>query len=257
VRSGGQITILDPEYYLKDRPEDDALPSQLAELLHVSLTKVPLRVEGGNVLSNGQGLCLTSTSFPLKNAKLGYSSQQAMELLRKFYGFEHIAMIPHLSRESTGHVDMYAMFISPQVVLVGAYDSQVDAENAAQVDEAARFLATVPTKSGRLRVVRVPMPSNSDGIWRSYTNVLFANDLLLVPTYSDIAYQAQEKVLEMYQRLMPGVEVIGINADSLARAGGALHCVSLNIPWLEGRFPPPGRWDRHRYQADRGMLALR
>jgi agmatine/peptidylarginine deiminase len=250
VQIDGRITILDPQYYLSDRPEDDDVPTQLGALWRVPVTKLPLRVEGGNILSNGQGLGITSTSFVLKNAKIGHGYEQAMEMLRQYYGFEHIALIPHLEHGTTGHVDMYATLLAPNVVVLGQYDPRADPVNAAKIEEAAKFLATVPTRSGPMQVVRIPMPPHSDGVWRTYTNVLYVNDTLLVPSYSDVHPSLQAKVFETYQRLLPGWEIIAIKADTLIRAAGALRCVSLNIPWLQDRFPPPD-------VGYRGISALR
>ncbi len=36
-----------------------------------------------------------------------------------------------------------------------------------------------------MQVVRIPMPSHKDGNWRTYTNVIYANGVVLVPQYPD------------------------------------------------------------------------
>ena len=37
---------------------------------------------------------------------------------------------------------------------------------------------------------------------------------------------------DTYRRLLPGREIVTVDATSLARTGGALRCVTLNIPYL-------------------------
>src|SRR5258705_5123928 len=92
----GAITILDAEYLETDRPEDDKAPSDLAALLRLPVSPVPLICEGGNLLSNGQGLCVTTLSLAARNGRRGYSPQQTNEVLAKYYGFRQIIVLKPL-----------------------------------------------------------------------------------------------------------------------------------------------------------------
>ena len=76
------------------------------------------------------------------------------------------------------------------------------------------------------------MPTNADGIFRSYTNVVFANNVLLMPSYGpdDATCDAAKAI---YQRLLPGREVQTIDASAIIAMGGALHCLSLNLAAIE------------------------
>jgi len=238
------ITILDAEYLEADRPEDDKAPSELAALLRLPVAPVPLTCEGGNLLSNGQGLCLTTSSLATRNAPRGYSPHMTTEILSKYYGFRQIVMLKPLLSEPTGHVDMFATFVSPNVVVVGEYDPKIDPVNADILNENAEVLSKGRTPLGPLRVVRIPMPSNRGGIWKTFTNVIYANDTLIVPTYGDSEPDAQRQAMETYARLLPDWEVVGINATSVIKQRGSLRCVSINIPWLEHVFPAPSEFKR-------------
>src|SRR3954471_24797230 len=240
----GAIKILDAEYLEADRPEDDKAPSELAALLRLPVAPVPLTCEGGNLLSNGQGLCLTTSSLPPRNAPRGYSPQMTTEILSKYYGFRQIVMLKPLLSEPTGHVDMFATFVSPNVVVVGEYDPKIDPVNADILNENAEVLSKGRTPLGPLRVVRIPMPSNRGGIWKTFTNVIYANDTLIVPTYGDSEPDAQRQAMETYARLLPDWEVVGIDATSVIKQRGSLRCVSINIPWLEHVFPAPSEFKR-------------
>jgi len=61
-----------------------------------------------------------------------------------------------------------------------------------------------------------------------------------VPTYSHVKPSLQREALDVYRRLLPGRTVVGINADTLARSNGSLHCIALNVPAaaLEGLRKP-------------------
>ena len=81
-----------------------------------------------------------------------------------------------------------------------------------------------------MRVHRIPMEPGSDGVWRSYTNVIYANGVLLVPSFTDADQARQAKAMALYSRLLPGWKIESISCDSLCRNEGLLHCIARNIP---------------------------
>lgn len=241
-RRDGSITILDAEYLEADRPEDDKAPSELASLLRLPVSQVPLVCEGGNILSNGHGVCLTTTTLAARNASRGYSMGAINEILSKYYGFRQICVLKPLLSEHTGHIDMFATFVAPNVVVVGEYDPKVDPVNADILNENARMLSNSRTSFGPLRVVRIPMPSNHGGLWKTFTNVIYANGTLIMPTYGAAEAESEKVAMETFARLLPGWEVVGIDATSVIKQRGSLRCVSINIPWLEHVFPAPSEY---------------
>ena len=74
------------------------------------------------------------------------------------------------------------------------------------------------------------MPPGSSESWRTYTNVIFANGRLLVPTYPDIDEAGWRRTVELYRRLLPEWDVVGVDANELIVVGGALHCISATVP---------------------------
>jgi hypothetical protein len=74
------------------------------------------------------------------------------------------------------------------------------------------------------------MPPRTDGAFRTYTNVIFANGRLIVPTYSTVEPDVQAAALALYRRLLPQWEIIEIDCEEMIPLGGALHCVSMNVP---------------------------
>jgi agmatine/peptidylarginine deiminase len=127
---------------------------------------------------------------------------------------------------------MFATFTAPNVAVVGSYDRTEDPDNSDILNDAARVLAGQKTPHGDMKVVRIPMPPHADGIWRSYTNVIFANGVLLVPQYPDVSPELDKKALEVYAGLLPDWKIVGIDARTLITKRGALHCVSINVPAL-------------------------
>ncbi len=220
----------DAEYPDPRRRLDDVVPTRLAALFGASVFPLPMVLEGGNLLTNGQGLALTTQTAMLRQVG-GYVSEASFrQLLSQHLGIDSLVILEPLHGEPTGHVDMFACFTGPDTVLVGQYDPKEDPENAALLDRNAAILAGCRTSAGPLRVIRIPMPGHRDGIWRTYTNVIFANRLLLVPTYPTADPTNTQRVLEIYRRLLAGWKVIGLDTSRLIPIGGGLRCITLGIP---------------------------
>lgn len=199
--------------------------------------EVPLNMEGGNFLSNGQGLILTSASVAQTNAAR-YTGNKIAAILGQYFGSEQWASLPPLHGERTAHVDLFATFLAPDFLVIGSVNEKEDEINARSLDEAAAKLEGFSTLAGPLRIGRIPMPSSRDTYFRSYNNVIFANGLLLVPIYPNVDAKLDRRVLDIYREFLPGWEVMGLDLSSLATKGGGLHCLSTNVPPAVRVNPP-------------------
>ena len=230
----------------EDRGLDDNMPNLFGELLGLPVVDAPLTMSGGNLLSNGDGLCVTTVAAAIalrKEFKGGEAvavteeeMQPVLEAFGKYFGFRKWICFNVLKGEPTGDVDMFVTFTAPDVAVVSRLDPAVDAVNAAVLDEAAAKLAGVQTSRGPMRVYRIPMPPRQEGRWRSYNNVVFANGTLLMPRYADEDPEMLAEAMYLYARLLPGWKIVGVGADSLTTVNGFLHCITRNVPWF---VPPP------------------
>ena len=229
--SAGKLLAYDAAYDRPGRARDDAATRSIADGFQVAATDTQLRWQGGNLLSNGEGLLVTTTQSINANIEFGNDVDTVTHFLQHHFGLRQVVVLEHLQGgERTGHVDMFGCFTSPDTIVVGAYDEAVDPRNAAVLDRNAARLAEVRTSRGKLNVVRVPMPTNEDGVWRSPTNVVFNNGILLVPVYPDVDPTRGEEALILYRRFLPDWEVVGIDASTMARHQGGLRCVTLYVP---------------------------
>jgi agmatine/peptidylarginine deiminase len=253
----GRPVVIDAVYSL-DRANDDRVPEGLARLLNVRVVQMPLRIDGGNLLSNGDGLAIT-TNYLFDENQFGELDEEVLrDVLRENYGLSRIAVLEPLLGEPTGHVDMFATFTSANTVVVGQYDPKVDPANAAILDRNANQLSRLRTKKGPLRVVRIPMPPHDDNGWRTYTNVIYANGVLLVPTYGELDASTRTEAMITYKKLLPGWRVVAVDSSRLIESNGALHCISMNLGPL-GRlpeFPPPRRHEAEQIEPIHEEIAL-
>lgn len=250
--SDGTVRIVDAEYRgtgeRGDRVVDDEFPAFVGRTLGIPVLPLPLSLEGGNVLHNGDGLLVTSTRVIDQNRARSFTLEEMGELLHSRFGSRSWVYVRPLEGEPTGHADYFMCFVRRNHVVIGSYDPAYDAANAEILDEAARVMAGQPTLMGPMMVERIPMPPRSaSGAWRSFCNVLFVNGVLLMPSFSDVDPALERKAKETFERLLPSWKVVPIHADTIAEKRGVLHCVGVCIPAyvdvssLLARAAPSGR----------------
>ena len=230
--TGGGVRVLSAHYsrFEERNWDEDDLPLAVARLLRLPVVRTPIIADGGALLTNGAGLCLFSADYLELNKRAGLSEEFVTASLKRITGASEVIYLRPLHGEPTRHVDWFVTFPSADTVLVGDYTS-IDHENARLLDEHARRLAQVQTASGPLRVVRIPMPPHGkDWFGGTYTNVVYANRQLLVPTWKEASPDSQQRALDLYRELCPDREIVAIPSDLLGKLGGSLHCAVLNLP---------------------------
>jgi agmatine deiminase len=221
---------VDPGYGKPSRTADDAVPAAVARQFQATLSTTELTWHGGNLLSNGRGLVLTTIQAVNANIEAGHDTGTIKRFLGGQLGAVQIVALEPLRGENTSHVDMFACFTSADTVVVGDYSQSVDRVNAAVLDRNAERLAGVRVGNGKLKVVRIPMPSNRDGVWRTYTNVVFVGGTLLVPGYPRVSMVSQRRAMAVYERCLPDWKVVSVDLRALIRHEGGLRCISTYVP---------------------------
>lgn len=237
--SDGRVVILHPAYPFVGRQNEAVVPAAMASLLDLPRRRVPLAVEGGNLLSNGRGVALFTGALAEVNRMHGfdYDLPQVRALLSEHFGFSQPLALEPLLSHRTLHVDMFCTFTGPDDVVVGWVDPRRDPAGAAALDRNAAILDGLPTQGGRLRVSRIPMPPYDGNACRTYTNVIYANGRLLVPHYRGVDSGLEREALATYAALLPGWEIVQIDCGDVITGGGALRCLSAHVPWLHDHFP--------------------
>jgi agmatine/peptidylarginine deiminase len=235
-RTDGSVLLADflyePPKEMERRPLDEAFGKVLGDVLSLPVQPVPLTVEGGNLLTNGEGLVVTTHSIIPRNASRGYDASRVENILGNAFGYNRWTRVPGLIGEATQHADMFMTFLASDVLVVGRMGPAVDPRNAALLDDVAKAMASINGPRVPMKVYRIPMPvpAKAGKGWRTYTNIILANGVLLMPTFSGVDQAAQSEALALYGRLMPGWKVVGINCDALATHMGLLHCVCRQVP---------------------------
>ena len=228
-------------FYEGTRPKDDAMPSVWAERTKGELVKVEWTLQGGNLLSNGCRLALTTDRifednyirFPTPWPGLDPEIERRRMVLEAFINacnLTELVVLEPLQNEATQHVDMFATFLAADQVVVARLDARRDPVNSAILERNAARLARVLVDGKPMNVHRIDIPAREGTSWSAYTNVIVANDLVLVPMYDSDPPMMVEAARQAYEKLLPNHAVKTVDMTSLKALQGELHCLSMNLP---------------------------
>jgi len=232
------LIFVDWVYNRVERPDDDVLPSAIAEQIQVPLYETSegnfhLTATGGNFMSDGMGSAFSSRLIIDENQDK--EEKEIDQVMQEFLGINSYTKFEMLDFDSIHHIDMHMKLLDEERFIFGEYP---EGEGDHDIIEAniEYLLATKKNAFGEpYEVIRIPMPpdfseqypsnlGNAD--FRTYTNALFINKMILVPTYQTLY---DTTALRIWRETMPGYNVVGIRSNELIGAYGAIHCVTKEI----------------------------
>jgi agmatine/peptidylarginine deiminase len=244
VRDFGPIAVHTPQgvawvdtRYVGDCLLDDALPTRLAQNRPGQrVYRCPLRLDGGNLLSDGRGTCFVASGIARRN---GIDETELRNQLGRWFGCARLVILHPLAGNVIEHVDMFLHVADHDLILLGEYERDESPENERRLEANMATLSQMRTPEGQpYRIMRVPMPplleateDEPEPLVRSYLNLVVFNGGVAVPTYGDDP-QREARVLEIIRAAYPGREVTPIDASRIAGDLGALHCVTFTVPAL-------------------------
>ncbi|KAJ9528566.1 hypothetical protein QJQ45_020458 [Haematococcus lacustris] len=247
--------------YFSDRPEDCQLPDDFASRAGLPHTQVPLLFEGGNLLPNGQGICIMSDRVlfvSFRGSDLSLPERLVLvEAALRPYGCTELIVVEALTADITGHVDMWMSWPDAHTLLVGQYTYEQSPWDHVLMQHTIARLQRL--SRGRFEVVVMPMPSNCQAVqrpgsdtWqapdtcpdelepltRTYLNALYLNDYVVVPVYDEARLQ-ESAALDLWERVAGGRyagRVVTARADMMIEWSGSIHCMTRAVP--RGTLPP-------------------
>jgi agmatine deiminase len=227
-----QPSILDATYVpLHGFPShrDDRVPLEVSAVQGRVVEKLDLLIEGGNILSDGLGTCFTSVTILYRN--LPIEEHHIREMLRSQLGCEQLIILPILTGEGTGHVDLMIKVVNANTLMVASCENEYD-DNCALLDRIAeRLRLTRNTQGSVYEIVRVPIVlvnvSNRDRRYVSFVNSLTVNEFVFIP---QVGLPEDTVALNIYQETMKEHTIIPVDTSVLAYSGGLIHCITLTIP---------------------------
>ncbi len=234
--------------YNRPRPNDDVMPSA-----HASLLNLPIYITntgtndlvntGGNFMSDGLGTAFASDLILDENAPgnpYGVSAKTEAEIdaiMNAYLGIDRYIKMPTLPYDVIHHIDMHMKLLDEETLLVSQYPPGV--ADGPQIEANIEEVVTnYPSVFGTpYKVEWIPAPPSSSGLYpdnggyyRTFTNAVFINKTVLVPTYRP---EVDEPALARWQELLPGYNIVGIDVDNagenLISLLGAIHCITHTV----------------------------
>ncbi|MEO1440256.1 MAG: agmatine deiminase family protein [Chloroflexota bacterium] len=211
--------------------QDDSMPRRWAAHRNFPVYKLDFHGEGGNLWSDGMGTLLMTNQAYRQNEDLNRIS--LLERLHGAFTFEKLVILPRLRMEETGHVDLVVKLASADTVLVSGPQALFTGDRLRMA--ANQLRRDTNARGDRYNVVMLPTPPlyfNWFGypIRRSYTNALTVNGRVLVPVYG---IPTDERALHIYADTMPDHDIVPIDCTIGANGGGAVHCLTKEVPQLQ------------------------
>lgn len=187
--------------------------------------RLPLLVEGGNLVTDGRGLLLMSDSVLARNPELERSSLDT--IVDRQLGCSRLVLIPQLPGEVTGHLDMVVRFLDEQTVVVAEAPSRFRWSRCFDAI-AAQLAATRSSLGDPLRILRLPVVSTRSSrpeFW-STVNHIAVNGRIVMPFFDRETDQRAQSVLRA-----AGFEDI-VSIDFRDFPVGSVHCQTKEVPVL-------------------------
>ena len=216
-------------------------------------------LEGGSIEADGRGTLFTTSQCllaPHRNQPL--TKEQIEEQLKRRLRVGRVVWLDYgnlVGDDTDGHIDTIVRCAPDDTLVYVGCDDATDEQYADfhALEEQLKALRTADGKPYRL--LRLPMP---DGIYEvegdkvavqssnvaarrskvqevqgerlpaTYANFLVINGAVLVPTYDQPEKDAE--ALRVVQQAFPDREMIPIDARTIIRQHGSVHCLTMQVP---------------------------
>jgi agmatine/peptidylarginine deiminase len=252
------LAFADFKYY-PGRPLDDEIPELMATLKGYPRYDSPVEIEGGNFMTDGFGNGIYSNVLYSNNAdEVGqfYEYKEPMnkakvdEEMAKILGLKNNIVLQHLQYDGgTGHIDIYLKQYDHESMIATEYPEVMsNSTDYKTVQNNLDLIASYTTTNGTPYYVdRIFLPHTDQGTYvsdlsksgneylqaRGFVNGLFVNKTFIFPAFSndqDGYSKDTEEAIARYKEILPGYNIVPIDSRYLAPMGGAIHCITMQIP---------------------------
>ena len=205
-------------------------------------------LEGGSIESDGRGTIFTTSQCllaPNRNQPLTREEIEA-ELKRRLRA-ERVVWLDYgnlVGDDTDGHIDTIVRCAPDDTLLYVGCDDEND-EQFADFRALEQQLKSLQTADGKpYRLLRLPMPDaifeetiSEEGGTRkeererlpaTYANFLILNGAVLAPIYGQPENDAE--ALRVIGKAFPDRNIIPIDARTIIRQHGSIHCLTMQIP---------------------------
>lgn len=234
------LFLLDWKYNRPTRLQDDSIPRRYARELDLNLVQTTLAPNrlvhtGGNFMSDGFGTAFSSNLVLDENTDK--TEAQINQIMLDYMGIDRYIKMEVLPYDGIHHIDMHVKLLDEETLLWAQYPNgvadgpQIEANLLYVLDN---FNSVFGTPYKIVRVVAPPDYStngsaiypNNGGDYRTYSNSVFVNKTVLLPSYGSIYDTTAARI---YRENLPGYRVVQIDCQDIIAASGAIHCITHSV----------------------------
>ena len=263
------IAMMDFMYY-PGRALDDSLPYYIEQQMGIRNIPTTIEWEGGNCLVDGTGVVMSSDAIYSNNmdtrgqlewngtnpntinyaSKPSLTKQQVKDSLAHILGPRATYLLPTYKYDGgTGHIDLYADMIDENMfvfsVMPDRYSNWTDYKTGVKnIDSLTHYKSMF---GNNYKQATIPFPCANNGAafssqvqynnqyTRTYSNHTFVNNLIIQPVFSPVVdgqptAQWDREKYDSLRLAYPGYTLYPINVASFDGSGGAIHCITKQIP---------------------------
>ena len=227
----------------EERGKSSTLNAQLSTLNFQLEHHQDFVLEGGSIESDGCGTIFTTSQCllaPNRNQPLRREELEA-ELKRRLRA-ERVVWLDHgnlIGDDTDGHIDTIVRCAPNDTLLYVGCDDPSD-PHFADFQALEQQLHTLRTTDGRpYRLLKLPMAEaildegtrmrdEGERLPATYANFLILNGAVLVPTYAQPEKDAE--ALRIIAGAFPDRDIIPIDARTIVRQHGSVHCLTMQLP---------------------------
>ena len=263
------VAMVDFMYY-PGRALDDSLPSLIEEQMGIPNYITQIEWEGGNCVVDGAGMVLSSDALYSNNAdnygqltwdgvnpstinyenKTPLTQAQVRDSLAHIMGPRGAHILPAFRYDGgTGHLDLYCdMWDENEFVFSKFpehYSNWTDYKTAAKNIDSLCSYTSMFGKNYKKRYIPFPCTNNggyfanqtnyNNNFTRTYSNHTFVNNVIVQPCFSAVtngqpSAEWDRLRIDSVRAAYPGYTIYPIDVRSFDGSGGAIHCITKQIP---------------------------
>lgn len=234
---------------------DDNFATLVSNYFGMKCNNVNIVLEGGGVISDGNGTLFTTRSVLLNRNRNPFKSKDFIEeqILKATHDRRIIWLDQGLAYDETnGHIDNLLSFVGNNELCL-AWTNDKHNPNYRRINRAFKILSNIKDLEGNnYKIHQIPLPptqymneveanglyqhsdalirKNGDILPASYLNYYMINGAVLIPSFG---CETDEQVKILFQKIFTEKDVIQIYSREPLLGGGGLHCLLHEVPQLE------------------------
>jgi len=214
-----ELAVIDFSFYGYGNyyPNDNNIPWTFANSLGFPHYQMPLYHEGGNYMTDGQGI--SASTDMLWGINPGKTHNEVREIVQDYLGIDVYHVVPDPNGAWLEHIDCWGKYLAPDKIMIR--EVPIGHPQYEEIEATATYFSNQLSCYGTpYKIARVYTPDN-----QPYTNSLILNNKVLVPITGS---PWDDEAIESYEDALPGYEVLGFTGSWYSI--DALHCRTKGIP---------------------------